>query len=291
MNLYRIGAFGAIAAAVSACAGAQPSKQLADARTVVSQASNGDAGKYAPDDLLEAKKTLDKAEKASDGSAEEIQYAYLADREARLAEAHGEAAHADRQAKEAAQKYTDLQASGRLSAEDQLAQTRADNQRLSGNLSASEKARQDAEARASAALASLNTLAAVKEEANETVITLSGQVLFKTNEATLLPIAEQSLSRVATALKDVPADRKIVINGYTDSRGDDESNRKLSEARAQSVMGYLTSHGVDASRITAVGKGETEPVATNDTAEGRANNRRVELVIQKGQTGGSTADR
>ena len=72
------------------CAAAQQSTQLADARTVVTQASSGRAAKYAPDDLLEAKKLLTKAEEASDGSEAEVQYAYLADRAARVATSNGD---------------------------------------------------------------------------------------------------------------------------------------------------------------------------------------------------------
>ena len=299
----------ALAASLAACASDPNSKQLVDARTVMDQASNGRAAKYAPDDLLEARKLLDKAEASDDGSPEEVHYAYLADREARRAESRGSSIYYQEQEKAAGEKYTELQEKGRLTAQEQLDRSRkelaeieaqmkekdanvtalsarkaeleASQQRLTGDLEASEKARKDAEARANAALASLASLAAVKEEANETVITLSGQVLFKTGESTLLPIAQDSLARVATALKEMPPERKIVVEGHTDSVGDDEKNRKLSQARAESVVSYLASQGVEAERLTAVGRGEAEPVAKNDTPEGRANNRRVELIINK----------
>ena len=75
--------------------------------------------------------------------------------------------------------------------------------------------------------------------------------------------------------------QKIVVEGYTDSNGNDDSNLRLSQSRAESVRSYLISKGVKAERIQAVGKGEASPIAPNDTAEGRANNRRVEIVVEK----------
>jgi OOP family OmpA-OmpF porin len=72
-----------------------------------------------------------------------------------------------------------------------------------------------------------------------------------------------------------------VVEGHTDSNGNDASNQKLSQDRAESVRAYLVQRGVKSERITAVGKGESTPVATNDTTEGRANNRRVEIIVQK----------
>ncbi len=292
-----------------ACASAQPSKQLVDARTLMAQAQTSHATKYAPDDLLEAKKLLGKAEDAEDGSPEEIQYAYLADRETRRAEARGNSIYYEEQTVETGAKYTALQEKGRLSAQDQLAATQkdltdveaqmrqkdanvqqlgarkaeleAEQRRLSGELSASEAARLDAEKRAASALASLAALANVKDTPTETIITLSGSVLFKTAETSLMPAAKDSLSRVAEALKAMPGERTVVIEGHTDSVGNDDANRKLSQGRADSVKAYLITQGVEVERLTAVGQGEGEPVASNDNPEGRANNRRVELIVKK----------
>lgn len=141
------------------------------------------------------------------------------------------------------------------------------------------KARQEAEAKAKAALASLEEIGRVKEEARGMVITLSGAVMFKTNDAILLDIAKRQLSKVAEALQEQDESKRIVIEGHTDSRGSDRANRTLSQNRADSVMNYLISQGVKAGRITAIGKGESEPIANNRTAEGRANNRRVEIIV------------
>ena len=73
----------------------------------------------------------------------------------------------------------------------------------------------------------------------------------------------------------------IEIQAYTDSRGSDALNQRISEDRAQSVRTYLVEKGVSADKLTAKGYGEANPVATNDTAEGRAQNRRVELAVKK----------
>jgi outer membrane protein OmpA-like peptidoglycan-associated protein len=127
----------------------------------------------------------------------------------------------------------------------------------------------------------LNELAQVKEEANETIITLSGAVLFKTGKSELLPIAEDTLNRVAAAFKQLDESQMVVIKGHTDSRGADAMNRQLSQARADVVRKYLVGQGVNANQLKAVGEGEAHPIASNESAEGRANNRRVEMVITK----------
>jgi outer membrane protein OmpA-like peptidoglycan-associated protein len=110
------------------------------------------------------------------------------------------------------------------------------------------------------------------------VLTLSGSVLFATGKSTLLPTSKGRLNDVARALKEDP--RSITIVGHTDSQGADEMNMKLSQARAESVRTYLTSQGVPADRVRAEGLGETQPVVDNGTAEGRANNRRVEIILE-----------
>ena len=86
------------------------------------------------------------------------------------------------------------------------------------------------------------------------------------------------LSRVARLLT-AEAALKIEVQGHTDSIGSDDYNLKLSDARAASVMAWLSSHGVAAARMTAKGYGETRPVASNDNDEGRVKNRRVEIAV------------
>jgi OOP family OmpA-OmpF porin len=105
-----------------------------------------------------------------------------------------------------------------------------------------------------------------------------GDMLFQTGQAELKPGASQNLYRLASFLKENPK-RKVVVEGHTDSVGSSHRNQRLSEMRAQSVANFLISNGVESSRITDVGYGEEYPVDTNSTSSGRANNRRVEVVI------------
>jgi outer membrane protein OmpA-like peptidoglycan-associated protein len=102
------------------------------------------------------------------------------------------------------------------------------------------------------------------------------RVFFDTNRATLKPESAVTLDKVAASLKDFP-DVKIQVAGHTDNTGSDAYNLKLSEARASSVMNYLVSKGVNPAMLSAKGYGESEPVADNKTADGRAQNRRVGL--------------
>jgi len=87
------------------------------------------------------------------------------------------------------------------------------------------------------------------------------------------------LHNVATIMKDNPS-YKLKIDGHTDSQGDDAKNMQLSKDRAAAVKKYLIEDGVDGSRLSAFGYGETVPKATNDTAAGRAENRRVEFTVE-----------
>jgi outer membrane protein OmpA-like peptidoglycan-associated protein len=111
------------------------------------------------------------------------------------------------------------------------------------------------------------------------VINLKG-VTFKTGSDELNASSYVRLNISAVNLNRNP-ELKVIIAGHTDNTGDTLNNLKLSQKRAEAVRVYLISRGVDASRLTARGYGDTEPTASNDSAEGRAKNRRVELRIQK----------
>ncbi|NOY93404.1 MAG: OmpA family protein [Deltaproteobacteria bacterium] len=102
-------------------------------------------------------------------------------------------------------------------------------------------------------------------------------VLFDSGRATIQEQSYPRLDRVVEYMVHKPSAR-IRISGYTDSMGGSERNRQLSEARAQAVRLYLVAQDIDAGRIEAIGYGEEDPVASNDTAEGRAQNRRIEAV-------------
>ncbi|WP_409994829.1 OmpA family protein [Burkholderia stabilis] len=110
-------------------------------------------------------------------------------------------------------------------------------------------------------------------------VSLTGDAYFATDSATLTPAARASLDGLLSR----QADRHfsvVKVTGYTDSVGSDAHNLALSQRRADSVASYLREHGLKADSVTATGRGEADPVGSNDTAEGRASNRRVEIVLQ-----------
>lgn len=109
------------------------------------------------------------------------------------------------------------------------------------------------------------------------VLTL-GDVLFTTGRADLQAGASGNLDKLVAFLNKYP-DRSVAIQGYTDSVGTEDSNQRLSERRADSVKAYLTGQGIGSTRLSAVGKGRSNPVADNDSAAGRQQNRRVEVLI------------
>ena len=110
------------------------------------------------------------------------------------------------------------------------------------------------------------------------VLTLNGGVLFDTDKAVLKPGAEITLDRLATFMNEYP-ERNLMVEGHTDSTGDDAYNIALSARRADAVRDALVVRGIDEIRIRAVGLGENYPVATNDSMAGRQLNRRVEIVL------------
>ncbi|PAU58901.1 OmpA family protein [Pseudomonas sp. PICF141] len=112
------------------------------------------------------------------------------------------------------------------------------------------------------------------------VITLNGNVLFAYNQSELMPQARSELDSLMAKLQNADV-ASIKVIGHTDSQGSDAYNQKLSERRASSVAAYLLSQGVAPNKLTSEGRGESQPVADNDTEEGRAQNRRVELHINR----------
>jgi outer membrane protein OmpA-like peptidoglycan-associated protein len=109
------------------------------------------------------------------------------------------------------------------------------------------------------------------------VLTL-GDVLFETGRSGLKMGATGNLNRLVAFLNEYP-DRTALIEGYTDSVGSEDYNQGLSERRADSVKSYLVGEGIGTTRLSASGKGERDPVASNDSAAGRQQNRRVEVII------------
>ena len=138
----------------------------------------------------------------------------------------------------------------------------------------------DSEQRTADARAELAKLAAVKEEERGLVVTLSGGVLFRSAKSDLLSSAQVKLDQVAKALLAIRA-RNLIVEGHTDSQGSESYNQGLSQRRADTVRDYLVQRGYPADRIQARGKGKGSPIANNASPEGRANNRRVEIVIER----------
>lgn len=111
-------------------------------------------------------------------------------------------------------------------------------------------------------------------------INISEKAGFDFDKAVLRAEDKQRLDAAIAELKTLPEDATVQITGYTDSVGTEEYNRELSMRRAQAAQDYLVSNGVDQRRIVLSGMGESNPIASNDTAEGRAMNRRVEVAAE-----------
>src|SRR4051812_20687849 len=274
---------GLLVISVVGCASSQAPQELVDARSAYLHAQSGPAVQYKPDQVHEAKVALDKAEQSlvDDGVDQKTKdLAYIAQRRAELAEAN--AANAQAQAAKG-----EAENDSKQTTKGQLAQSRGQlalaGQALAGSqeqLLAEKKAHAEADKRAKEAMDRLAaSIGAVKQEPRGMVITLSGSVLFASNKDALLPAAQERLGQVADALK-TQDDHKIIVEGHTDSQGSAASNQSLSERRAQSVVSFLVSRGVPTDQIRAQGVGPTRPIADNTSPEGRANNRRVEIVVQ-----------
>ena len=145
-----------------------------------------------------------------------------------------------------------------------------------------ELAAREAEARELRLQQELARLAATKNDQRGLVVTLPG-IFFDTGKSTLKAGAKHTLAKIADQLKG-DSDVRVSIEGHTDGVGSDEKNQQLSEKRANAVRDYLVTSGVPSDRVTAAGKGEADPVASNKTAAGRLQNRRVELVITTAKT-------
>ena len=163
-------------------------------------------------------------------------------------------------------------------AQAELGQARQQLNKTNEQLAAEKKAREEAEKHLKESMDALAKMATIKQDTRGTVITLSGSVLFASNKSDLLPAAMAALDNVVTAIKSDPS-RNVTINGYTDSQGAKAYNMDLSQKRADSVRNYFVQHGIDQGMVKAVGYGPDSPIADNGTAEGRANNRRVEIVL------------
>jgi outer membrane protein OmpA-like peptidoglycan-associated protein len=277
-------------AALLACATARPPKELVEARAAYQRAEAGDASKLVPADLHVAKRSLDVAEKSfadSPESQDTIDNAYIALRRIQRAEALGKIAlsNQDKASFEKSIRLTQQELLSRSTSrlrttEGALAKERDSLAKEKDATAAERAARLAAEQKAQDAMDALAKNLEVKSEARGTVITLAGALVFTPGRATILPGARTQLDQVADALKN-QAEHHFSVEGHTDNQGTDAVNDKLSGKRANAVRDYLIAHGVAAAAITAAGFGSSRPIGDNKTAEGRAMNRRVEIIVDK----------
>jgi outer membrane protein OmpA-like peptidoglycan-associated protein len=273
-----------LALALSACATMpQPNAALETARAAVQTAeADPKVNKYAPLELDRARKDLSIAEDASlhHQDAQVDHPAYLATQNARLAQAHA-AAKADDARVAAGQIERDQIMLAARTREAQNANASAANSRVSAE-NAREAAnvalnqRDQANEETARVQAELDALKATPTPRGM-VMTL-GDVLFDTGRAELKSGATRKMDQLAQFLMEHP-DRRVQIEGFTDSIGSDSYNEDLSQRRADAVKAALINRGVQPSRIGTVGYGKAYPVASNTDSGGRQLNRRVEVVI------------
>jgi len=268
------------------CGSTLPPKELVDARASYQTAAKGPAAQQSPAELHVAKQALDVAERSfsDDGDSPTTKdFAYVAIRKAQLADASARAALAIKEREAAEREAQNVQTDQLHKARNELSSTKNNLEKTQDQLAAEKRAREEAEKKAAQAMADLQKIASVKQESRGMVITLSGSVLFATNESTLLPAAILKLNEVADALIKGNPDSNITIEGHTDSQGQRQYNMDLGQKRADAVKSQLVARGVAADRIKTTGVGPDRPVADNKTAEGRANNRRVEIIVEPGK--------
>lgn len=301
MSLFNHKVLAAISfATLAACGAHTPPQELVDARAAYAKASQGNAAKMTPAELHVAKTSLDNAESkfSDDGDSQMTKdLAYIALRKSQRAEALGNtaAASAARSSLEAERTKTQEEIIAAQQGQLRNAQGQLDKEHgalvQQQQLTEQERqARLEAEKKAQESMDALAKSMAVKADERGTVVTLSGGVLFATGKSTILPGAQASLNQVADALKAQP-EHHFTIEGHTDSTGSDAVNRELSARRANAVRDYLVVRGVSADAITADGIGAARPIADNKTTEGRAMNRRVEIIVDRGVSKNAAATR
>jgi outer membrane protein OmpA-like peptidoglycan-associated protein len=284
---------------MGACAYA-PSQAVKDAGAAYLRAEQSRASQLAPAELRQAQLAVSNAERADrnePGGYKATDLAYIAVRKSQWAEARGDIEQARRMQESAEQEIAaatgqQLEAARKMLAEErQVGAQRVSSVQEAANAQVDEAKRIAAlaEARTGEALEEVARLEKVSKDARGQVITLPSGLLFKTGKSILNAGARPRLDEVASALKRIP-DRKLLIEGHTDSVGKEATNLALSERRAQAVKDYLVWRGVPAERITTVGAGPSRPIADNSNTEGRAMNRRVEIVVETPSENTARAD-
>jgi outer membrane protein OmpA-like peptidoglycan-associated protein len=272
----------AVALALGACASAPPpNAALETARAQVNAAqTDPNVAQYDPLDLQAARQDLAAAEQANAHRDEPQtnQMAYIAAQTARLAQERAAAKAEDARIAQGTAERDRIQAQAR---------SREANAALAQRNAALEQANaatlQSAQLQAQSAQLQAEVDALKAKQTDRGIVLTLGDVLFDTGRATLNPGAAMKLDRLAAFLNEHP-DRRVQIEGFTDSVGSDAYNQDLSERRAEAVKAALTMRGIDSSRIATEGYGKAYPVASNSDSGGRQLNRRVEVVIGNANT-------
>lgn len=257
---------------------------LETARRDVQQASaDPNVSRYAQGELEQARQALQRAEdswKDKDDASRVSTAAHIASQRAQVAINLAAARAADKRVEQASVERERLRAEVRTQ-QAQVAQQTAQSAQAQAQFAQTQA--QNAQATAAAEAERANRLQRELAELQakpmpQGLVVMLQDVLFDTGKATLKEGAYARIDTLATVLKNHP-ERKILVEGFTDSVGSEESNLQLSRARAEAVRSALLSRGVPADRIDTRGNGEMRPVASNTNAAGRQQNRRVEIVF------------
>ncbi len=251
---------------------------LDEARSAVSAAeADPNVTKYAPTELDRARKLLVNAEGAAKekGAKDKstAHYAYLATQMARISQQRAQEQVATARVKAGETERQKILLAARESEADQA---KAQAQQAVSNAQNAQAQVQQAQAESQRLAAQLENMQA-SQTPRGIVLTLD-DVLFDTGKAQLKTGAARSIEQIAAFLKENP-DRRVQVEGFTDSQGADDYNLELSQSRADSVAMAIIQRGVDAQRVRALGYGEGYPVASNDSAGSRQLNRRVEIIV------------
>jgi outer membrane protein OmpA-like peptidoglycan-associated protein len=276
---------GAIAIAslvLAACAGTPVVPQgAAETRLKLSSLQADPAlADRAPVALKEAEVAVRAAEEpvAKKDAALGVHRVYIADRKVEIAKARASTRYAEDQRA----KLGDERDRARLDARTREADAAHNEATMARN--EADAARGDADAARDAADELQKQIDALQAEATDRGLVLTlGDVLFATGRSEVKVGATSNLNKLVAFLNKYP-ERKVQIEGYTDSVGSEDSNQGLSQRRADSVRAYLVQQGISSDRLSAVGMGESQPVADNDTQTGRQQNRRVVAVIDNPPT-------
>jgi outer membrane protein OmpA-like peptidoglycan-associated protein len=270
----------------------QEAERIEQERQAAADKAKAEAEEKAAAEAAEAKRKADEAAAEAKRKADEEARRQAELAAARQAQLQAEAAEAKRRADEEARRQAELAAAREaqlkaeseaaamraqaeadaLKAKEEAAKAEAERARL-----AAEQANQAAEALRAQLLEQFNRILETRDTARGLVINLS-DVLFDTGKYDLRPITREKLARLSGILLGHPG-LSLEVEGHTDSTGSDELNQKLSEQRAEAVRGYLIEQGLAPDNITSKGFGKSMPVADNNTAAGRQQNRRVELIV------------